>query len=273
MYPISNAGERGRRRPTRRSAQRRNRLLFGGAFGLLAVGAVTVLGLTTESPEVRTGDCIVGIDLSQSVTVNQGLLDQYLDWVQSSLADCAEDDAVNFAVFPVTNITRTDAVPPVTHSVDVDPEEHPQNRRDEALEWVESEAPAAVEALVDQVGAGRGGTDILAATTVAQGFFNDDADFKRLILLTDGLNTQSPVDVRTAPLDEAGIEVLLNDLHQQSRLPSIGGVSVEMYGIALGEVAETVPQDRLGQIESFWRRFFEASGGTLVAYERTYSRG
>jgi hypothetical protein len=248
-------------------------LLFGGALGLLVVGAVTVLGLATESPEVRTGDCIVGIDLSPSVTVNQGLLDQYLDWVQRSLTDCAEADAVNFAVFPITNITRTDAVPPVTYSVEVNPQDNPQNRRAEALEWVESEAPAAVRALVDRAGAGRGGTDILAATTVAQGFFDDDAEFKRLILLTDGLNTQSPVDIRTAALDDAGIETLLEDLHEQRRLPSIEGVTIEMYGIALGEVAQTVPQDRLGQIESFWRRFFEASGGTLTAYQRTYSRG
>lgn len=81
----------------------------------------------------------------------------------------------------------------------------------------------------------------------------------RAIILSDAVESAPDLDLNRSPITEAGIVNALRASRDAALLPDLRGCDVFMIGAGGKYYAEN---------ERFWRKFFAATGGTLVSYGR-----
>jgi hypothetical protein len=245
-------------------------VLLLAAIPVVALVAL-ILAVTVFTPEPTTGDCIVALDLTVGHD-DPAIADTYARWAEGVLQRCADDGAVNFVVFPITNSTDADLprLEPIGKPFDIDASQNIDNQRARIRKWIADEAPGEIERLFDEGSSIEGGTDILSAPSVAEDYFNDadEVDFRQFWLVTDGIHIERPgLDMRSAPLERAERQVELAGLEAEGLLPRLDDVEVHMCGIGGGDHSENVSDRQQTDIESLWEDFFDAAGADLDDYD------
>lgn len=130
-----------------------------------------------------------------------------------------------------------------------------------ARDTVVAAARRAVGGLFDDRGAPC--TDIVGALDAAARVLATapDAGEKRLVLVTDAVNTCAPLNLLDADLSEDAVRAFVDGERDGGRLPDLAGVRVWVAGAGTDP---RVSRERGFEIERFWRAYFEAAGATLA---------
>jgi hypothetical protein len=108
-------------------------------------------------------------------------------------------------------------------------------------------------------------TDVLGALELAGRVFSGSqestAPVKRLVLLSDMVQTCAPVNFRRADPKVKDANGLLADLKEAGRIPSLNGVEVWVAGA--GSNPDVTPRQHRA-IEAFWADYFRAAGAHLT---------
>jgi hypothetical protein len=233
--------------------------------------ALLAIVVPATSGHHRTGDCVVGLDLTVGKDQPK-IAREYVDWAGKALERCAADGATRFTVFPITNSTASDApsLPPVQRRFALATDKNVKNQRNAITRWIDHEAHGRIAELAAAGRSDEPGTDLLAAPDVATGYFDDRGryDFRQLILVTDGFhNLHGGVDMTRNRLGDGERRTLLDQLATSGQVPRLAGIDVEMCGIAGGPHSERIPRAQQTHVRSFWHEFFGRAQTRLGAYE------
>jgi hypothetical protein len=254
-----------------------DRRTVAGLVAATLVVAALLVGLRLwdahTASQLATGDCAIGVDLTSLVNDPSTPIDetetyrnQYLDWTTQILGNCIDDGAVHLTVFAIAGDTVSqDRARVVGTFPRFDTGSDRGRQEDERRQWIDDEAKPKVEALLDGGLGGVAGTDVISAVSVADDVLQDDVDFRRIWLLTDGVhNAGYGINVRL--LDgrdgaRAAVDGLVAGEHLVPGM--LSGVEVHMLGVGGGGPSANITEVEATRMQLFWEELFDTAGAQL----------
>lgn len=226
------------------------RTLAALAFAIVAVAVLAGCGGDkTQRMTLLLFDDSVSADSMQA---------RYNDIAETVARDLQGGERV--VVGRITDASMRDARLPVDVKV---PAFNPLNQTTGSHRKAVEKVRSGIKSGVEKLSEGRPAkcTDIVGATELAQKVFRNAAPGaeKRLLVVSDMIETCGP-DFRRRELDGAAADSLLKKLRGNDRLPDLEGVRVWVAGATSTTDLAT---SRVRSIETFWIRFFEATGAEI----------
>lgn len=233
-----------------------------------AAGLVSLLGLgyLTQSTPVEATGCAIGLDAYGSA---KELTGYYIEWIERIAPECVTSEGSALMAFPIHGGTLSGQQAWLKQSQLnlIDDPKHD-------TKVIQSAVAGFIDDVRNRVltdSGPRGGTDIIAAATVAARSFTPAQHRKTVVLFTDAINASAGYPFvgkkainLTTPESRAQV---LDSLAAKNLIPDLSGATVKIYGA--NDTTFDVNAELLQSIEAFWRDFFDRAGAHLTDYSPT----